>query len=614
MSAKLYLFAKDTDANASVRGYQYQILKTLETWLDNYRLELNEEIYCDYEEDIFHRNTLTQAVRFRQLKLYSRNFSFQSEEIKKALAHFFMLHVKTDYQNQDKEFVFEANSRVADYRKGNATDLLRNWVTHQGALPEELLLACSQQVKSIVADYVQERSDQLTGKVPEADLQEALGIFAQLQEADWLAFTRSIKWRFEDVSADQEFSQTIANITDLVAALPSQAQPDSLFGVLYKHVALASSASNPEDRKLTLAVLTSLLLRAGTEQDQWYEEVFRKWQQLGQPTDFRIGEFFEVLQAVKHCRWNKTLRAHDDFWLGLLDWYLANNASAQFRQNALYERLFLRLRANDYQEAPQGTLQGSEAYVRDYFASIPQLVLAADFKDALNLLLMASAAVQLHEADLTPAEIDQWLQDYHQQLKHQLAAFISPSQQCYLLECASTLQFREYQQDRSAANVAAIMAPLEDLLLQLEEADFFDARPLSDRLDIHIQQLIEHGDEDDEALVEAFEAYVQRLDAFVQRTEGAHKAAQREAARGAEYLKSTQLASLLKALRHFHKAKDLWLQQATMGRYVLAVLNISQVYLALGMPLAAKYYALWAIWTSVHHDDRRLLPHVARGA
>jgi hypothetical protein len=44
MSAKLYLFAKDTDANASVRGYQYQILKTLETWLDNYRLELNEEI------------------------------------------------------------------------------------------------------------------------------------------------------------------------------------------------------------------------------------------------------------------------------------------------------------------------------------------------------------------------------------------------------------------------------------------------------------------------------------------------------------------------------------------------------------------------------------------
>lgn len=614
MIAKLYLFTKDTDANASVRGYQYQILKTLETWLENYHVQLDEEIYCDYEEDIFQRNTLTQAVRFRQLKLYSRNFSFQSEEIKKALAHFFMLHVKTDYQNQDKEFVFEANSRVADYRKGNETDLLRNWVTNQGALPDELLEVCAQQVKTIVAEYVQERAIQLTGKVREEDLQEAMAIFTQLQEKDWLAFTRSIKWRFEDVSADQEFSQTIAHITELVAGLPSEAQPDSLFGILYKHVALASSAPNPEDRKLTLALLTSLLLRAGTEQDQWYEEVLRKWQQLEQPADFRLGEFFEVIQATKYCRWSKNLRAHDAFWLGLLDWYLANEAAAQFRQNALYERIYLQLQANDYHEAPQGTLHGSEEFVREYFACLPTLVRAADFENALSLLFIAFAAAGLGKAQLTMEEVGQWFQDYKKQLEHQLVAPASPSEQCALLACSSTLQFFGYQQDRSADRVARIMAPLELLLLHVGDADFFDVGQLSARLNTHVQQLIQHGDEEDETLIEAFEAYLQRLDTFVQRTEGAHKAAKREVARGVEYLKSAQPASLLKALRHFHKAKDLWLQQQTMDGYVLAVLNIAQVYMALSMPLAAKYYALWAIYTSVHNDDRSLLRRIAQGA
>jgi hypothetical protein len=67
--SKLFLFAKDTDASAAMRGYQYQSFKTVETWLANYLQKVDEEIYCDYEEDIFQHNELTQAATFRQLKL-----------------------------------------------------------------------------------------------------------------------------------------------------------------------------------------------------------------------------------------------------------------------------------------------------------------------------------------------------------------------------------------------------------------------------------------------------------------------------------------------------------------------------------------------------------------
>lgn len=88
---KLYLFTKDTDAFSSQRGYNYQTLKTLETWIKNYVRNIQEDIYCEYEEDIFQKGIENKIAKFRQIKLYSTNFSFSSEEVKKCLAHFFML-------------------------------------------------------------------------------------------------------------------------------------------------------------------------------------------------------------------------------------------------------------------------------------------------------------------------------------------------------------------------------------------------------------------------------------------------------------------------------------------------------------------------------------------
>lgn len=54
--SKLSIFSKDTDAAETVKGYEYQKLRTLQTWLRSYIDKKNEIIYCDYEEDIFLRN------------------------------------------------------------------------------------------------------------------------------------------------------------------------------------------------------------------------------------------------------------------------------------------------------------------------------------------------------------------------------------------------------------------------------------------------------------------------------------------------------------------------------------------------------------------------------
>ena len=152
--SKLHIFSKNTDASASIRGYNYQTLKTLETWIENLLNKVDEEIYCDFEEDIFQKDHKAGTAKFRQLKLYSSSFSFKSEEIEKCISHFFMLHVKTDYQLADKEFVFEANTNVAGNYKDNDAELLRKWVANQDELSYNLLKSCSEKVKSIVAKYV----------------------------------------------------------------------------------------------------------------------------------------------------------------------------------------------------------------------------------------------------------------------------------------------------------------------------------------------------------------------------------------------------------------------------------------------------------------------------
>lgn len=72
--SNLYIFSKDTDANASLRGYHYQVLKAVETWVDNFNNGIDEEIYCDFEEDIFQKNPTLKTAKFRQIKLYSSNF------------------------------------------------------------------------------------------------------------------------------------------------------------------------------------------------------------------------------------------------------------------------------------------------------------------------------------------------------------------------------------------------------------------------------------------------------------------------------------------------------------------------------------------------------------
>lgn len=75
-----------------------------------------------------------------------------------------------------------------------------------------------------------------------------------------------------------------------------------VFGVLLEHVFTRTSQVDKENRKLTNEDLEKLILNIGTSDDKWYSSKYEYYKNIAPPTDFRIGEFFEVLDLVNYCR------------------------------------------------------------------------------------------------------------------------------------------------------------------------------------------------------------------------------------------------------------------------------------------------------------------------
>jgi hypothetical protein len=645
--SKLYIFSKNTDASASMRGYLYQVLKAVETWIHNFNNNIDDEIYCDYEEDIFQKNQFSKTARFRQIKLYSRDFSFASEEIQKCIAHFFMLHVQTDYTSLEKEFVFEANTSIKQQQGENDAELLKNWNENQNNLSDELLLECSAKVKSIVTGYIQEQESlkkiALTEKKKKAEekadnavtknslkptiakekrvteanekieelkleetiLEEAIAVFSSLTESDWIEFTKRIKWQFKDTNADVEFTSLKENIEALILKLPFPIEKENLsttFGLLHTTAWEKASLKNPDDKKLTLGELQEILLQAANEDDKGYWQIFDRWEGVTAINNFIIGEFYEILDATKH----------DSQWLSILKLYIDKTETLEsFSRTAIYEYLWLRFRPIDFYAKPKGDLIGERKYFDFYFKDFNDFKNSAELEDAQSLMNIALAACFIGNTDLDIEQVRKWLQQMEATLIGKLETETNPNEICHLLENLGTHYLFLNVRERKTINVTEVITPLGKIFSYIDQADFYNATALSTRLNKYISMLIQINPEKNSALIDAIETFTEKLNPLIEKRHGSYNAAKVEVGKGVQYLNSDNPMLLLRALNCFHKAKTLWYRQEHMEGFVLALLNIAQLYSLMGMNLASKYYALGAAWISIHNGNRHLLKRIA---
>lgn len=476
----------------------------------------------------------------------------------------------------------------------------------------------SKKVREIVSKYVQKRQKELLKNLTILkEVKEAAEVFKNLNLKDWIDFTKKIKWNFSDISSNDEFVQTIEKINTLLLSsqFPMQKENlDAIFGILYKEVSIKASQQEPDERKLTISKLEKLLLSSGTKDDKWYSEIYEAWKPVQKIDTFLIGEFFEILSATRYCRRNKYLSSHDGDWFRLLDFYINKLAIPnELKKKAIYEYLWLKFRPIDYHSVPEGDLTGEEIFIKDYFNDFSDFKSASELEDAQSLLFIVFSAIAYGKVKLTLDEWEKWLHQYYETLNDRCTGNSNPNpnQICHLNELFISYYLfmsSKYDQDEI---VKKIEEHGKNIWNYIDSANLYDVTLLGGRLNRYIKLYISDSPDKNHKLIEALEKLSQKFDGVIQKREGNYKSAKTFVERGAAYLKNDNPKLILRALNYFHKAKDLWYQEETVEGYVLGLINIAQLYSALGMNLAAKYYAICGAWASSNHGDENLLKRIS---
>lgn len=613
--SSLYIFAKETDAIETVRGFKFQELKTLETWLHNKNNGTDEIIYCDYEEDIFQRNLSAFKATFKQLKLYSsKNFSFASSEITKALAHFFMLFVKGDYLLDEISFVFETNTSIAAKKGDNDAELLRDWAASQDDLEGDLLQRCIAKLKYILDLYIAEQYGKLK-KGEDENLDKIKSMYEELPIETWENFSKSIRWNFIGISAEQALNNSIEAIKNSIAALPfpiTKEEQDIVFDKLRGIVSDKSMALDPEERKLSNDLMTQAVLDLGSHDDKSYNKDYEAWKDVEKITHFNMGEFYQVLYAARHCRRKKYLIDHGPKWIMLLlEYYNNAQTPAEEKRELIYELVWSTLRPFPNEE-PENSLKGLEPFVEEYFSDFEQYKKPQAAEDALNLITLIDAVTRFDLISIDEEKITEWYSRFE--------SFLSDAKELYknrkndlirILEIESffflnrnSLEYGDEQE-----NLNKVKTDFNQIINLLPEAPMFSVSQLGERVSAFSQMYFNMKEGADE--VEIIEEFSEALEPFVLARERGKDTAKGYILKGDEYLSSANPKGILKALSYFHKAKNLYLNDDYAEGYILSLLNISQFYSAVGMNIAAKHYALAVIWYVQNSGDPAMYKRIS---
>ncbi len=610
--SKLSIFSKDTDANAVLKGYEYQKLKTLETWLQNKINNRDEIIFCEYEDDIFQRNLNVGTSKFTQVKLYtSKNFSFNSEEIKKSIANFFMIFVKGEYSFDEVEFIFETNTSIARKYGDNDGDLLKEWTENQARLEDDLLKRCSNKVKAILDEYIKEQFPKAQER-DKSTSQKAKLDFDNLPASVWEDFVKTIRWNFTDEESNTAIEITVKKIKEYIKQLPFPSLGDKLdpvFTTLYYEVSERMFQDEHENRCLTNQKLDSLILDLGDDADKQYNIAFQAWQGVSEIKFFRLSEFLEVVHSANHCRWSIYLKDHSDFWIHLLKTYIEHpDTPNNYKSKAIYQFLWLQLRPQKT-GVPIGTLKGVEGYIEKYYDHAFNDSDHEAVSDHFSLLQIVKAAIAMKSCDLPMERTNEWLTKIGEIIEQKLQTVNIDSEKCFWLELKAQYFMHPFDFDGKGEKLDNVFEYFNAILTLLPNAQLYNVKRLNDRINQFIEILIQF--EATEQLVEELELFAEKLVPYVSQRNGNHVAAKTYVDRGINYLHTENPQNISKALSLFHKAKDLWLAGETVEGHVLALLNIAQLYLVLKMNLAAKYYVLSAAWLSINSNPEKLAKRIA---
>jgi hypothetical protein len=609
---QLYIFAKNRDAIAAQKGYSFQQLKTLEDWIENRISGDDKVIYCDYEDDILSRNFEKGTTTFTQIKLYKDNFSFSSESIKKAIAHFFMLYTKIDFASDQRAFHFETNvSIVKKEMKGNDSTLLAEWFKQQDNLPPDLIERIRVRVKKIIDEYIDETFAELSAhKDLISQLQKAKDIYDNLKDGEFDAFIHCIKWKFDGLDSGQAIDQLVARIESLVPQIPLHLddKKTSIYSaLLITEVFHRSMKDDPEERKLSKDLLDAILLNAGESIDQWYVQTVEQFKGFTLQR-FYPGELQAVINAARYCRWSEMDSGHQAKWLTFLQQYIQlEGTPLANKRKAIYEYLFLKVGHNPLEERTESAITEDLELVNFYFVHWQEWINLLDIEDDLVLLQLLKGQVMRFGLAVKTEDITTWEGAIQTYLQTEVTTEKNVDRLCTLLELQGFLT----QQAAINQPVECYKASFEfyrKIPPLLDKAQFYSLARLYDLLQQKLKKFAEWSINDE--LNNIVDQFMLEIQPYAEKTGLHHKAAEEYKDRAIRHIEHHDLPNYLTALDLLHRAKGLWRKEYSRQGYVLSLIGLSQVYGGLGMTYAAKYYALVSFWSTWHLADPKLYKYL----
>jgi hypothetical protein len=285
-TSELHIFEKNTDAIGVNRGFFFQVIKTMEKWLDSYNNKKKAKIYCETEDDI-KSISAEGEVTYSQIKCYSSDFTLNSIEIKKTLFNSFSLHVK--YKKSCKNFKFETNSSSMD-------ETLTKWSKDNGLSDPLLFVECKKHAYSIILKEYQNQRDAklsinnkkietlnkkkpVTVKKQEATKQEIellqeeiklindTYVLAQkILDEEIDNFIRKIEWEFSSVEPDKAIEEVEINCYARIKAIEEfKMIPKLAYGRLITEIYKRSKEQAIEERLLDDASLERIIKESHLE-------------------------------------------------------------------------------------------------------------------------------------------------------------------------------------------------------------------------------------------------------------------------------------------------------------------------------------------------------------
>ena len=274
--SQFHIFKQNTDAIATNRGFYYQYLKTVKLWLANYIDGVDNEIYCEYEDDIFEQNNATNIYNFHQIKCYSSDSGLNSPNVKSSLLNFYMLYEKYDYKG---EFHFESNTGFSK----NAGGSLKKWYEQQqggnysvDAYIEETKEILKKLITDNLAKYLErkEASDEEKSKANTI----ADEFYLKLEKPSFKTFLESIRWSFSEESDTDKVinllsTEILEYITSDELSYDNRVDKKLLFGCLVNTVLEKSIKDDEHERLLTNDILEDILTLTEINDSEFDDEL-----------------------------------------------------------------------------------------------------------------------------------------------------------------------------------------------------------------------------------------------------------------------------------------------------------------------------------------------------